>query len=127
MPTPNKPSLGFRRMERTRTITRPQAEQLLDQLMEAYSDKAFQKNVHADAKAVMYEYQPFIRRLKKTAFVVQEPLLVKWGFDPSEEGLQEMMICLSDHTLRDQKLRKLADESTKMLMGGEDGMWGMED
>ena len=23
--------------------------------------------------------------------------------------------------------RKLADETTKMLYGGEDGMWGMED
>eukprot|EP00913_Durusdinium_trenchii_P033103 g30993.t1 len=58
---------------------------------------------------------------------VQEPLLSKWGFDPSEEGLAEMMVCLSDHTFKDSSLRKLADETTKMLYGGEDGMWGMED
>eukprot|EP00435_Cladocopium_sp_Y103_P016811 s596_g4.t1 len=58
---------------------------------------------------------------------VQEPLLSKWGFDPSEEGLAEMMVCLSDHTFKDPALRKLADETTKMLYGGEDGMWGMED
>jgi len=128
MPTPNKPAaLGFRTVDRTRTITKAHAGELLNELLEAYSADAFQKKVHADAKAVMYEYPPFIRRLKKTAFRVQEPILVKWGFDPSEEGLQEMMICLSDHTLRDKKLRELADESTKMLHGGEDGMWGMED
>lgn len=128
MPTPNKPSLtGYRTLQRTRTITRAQASELLEELMCAYSDALFQKAVHADAKAVTFEYQPFIRRLKRTAFAVQEPVLTKWGFDPSEEGLQEMMVCLSDHTLRDERLRKLADETTKMLFGGEDGMLGMED
>eukprot|EP00933_Yihiella_yeosuensis_P051066 TRINITY_DN48906_c0_g1_i1.p1 TRINITY_DN48906_c0_g1~~TRINITY_DN48906_c0_g1_i1.p1 ORF type:complete len:502 (-),score=149.80 TRINITY_DN48906_c0_g1_i1:192-1697(-) len=127
MPTPNKPSaLGYRTMERTRAITKAQAEQLLQDLLEAYSADGFQKKVHADARAVMFEYQPFLRRLKKTAAVVQEPILTKWGFDPSEEGLQEMMVCLSDHTLRHEELRKLADETTKMLYGGEDGMLGME-
>lgn len=127
MPTPNKPSaLGYRTLERTRTVTKAQAQQLLEDLLEAYSAEAFQKKVHADAKAVLYEYQPFLRRLKKTAAVVQEPILSKWGFDPSEEGLQEMMVCLSDHTLRDERLRKLADDTTKMLYGGDDGMWGME-
>merc|ERR1719253_1471100 len=103
---------------RGRTITQSQAEQLLDELLVAYSDAAFQKKVHADAKGVMYEYGPFIKRLKKTAFVVQEPLLSKWGFDPSEEGLQEMMLCLGDHTLKVKRLRELADETTKMLHGG---------
>mmetsp|Transcript_27259 Transcript_27259/g.78435 ORF Transcript_27259/g.78435 Transcript_27259/m.78435 type:complete len:526 (-) Transcript_27259:93-1670(-) len=127
MPTPNRPAaIAYRRFERSRTITRPQAEQLLDQLLEAYSDEAFQKKVHSDAKAVMYETQPFLRRLKKTAFVVQQPLLAKWGFDETEEGLQEMMICLNDHTIRDTKLRQKADETTKMLYGGEDGMWGID-
>lgn len=127
MPTPNKPPLGFRSSERTRTLTKAQAQQLLEDLMGAYSVDAFQKRVHADAKAVMFEFQPFLKRLKKTAFEVQEPLLSKWGFDPSEEGLAEMMVCLSDHTFKDPALRKLADETTKMLYGGEDGMWGMED
>lgn len=126
MPTPNQPSLGFRRLERTRTLTKPQAEQVLDQLMAAYSDELFQKKVHSDAKAVMYEMQPFLRRLRKLAFTIQEPILTKWGFDQTEEGLQELMVCLSDHTLRDKKLKAFADETTKMLYGGEDGMWGMD-
>jgi len=126
LPTPNRPPLSHSRFERSRTITQKQAEQLLEELMESYSDPAFQKKVHADAKAVMYEYTPFVKRLKKTAFAVQEPTLKKWGFDPSEEGLHEMLVCLSDHTLRNTKLRDLADECTKMLHGGEDGMWGMD-
>jgi len=126
MPTPNRPGLGYRTMERTRTITGAQAKQLLEDLLEAYGAQSFQKKVHGEAKAVMFEYQPFLRRLKKIAAVVQEPILSKWGFDPSEEGLQEMMVCLSDHTLREKDLRKLADETTQMLYGGEDGMWGME-
>merc|ERR1712084_204096 len=117
MPTPSRPPAI---QQRTKTITKTQASELLAALMAAYSDGDFQKKVHSDAKAVMFEYQPFLRRLKKTAFVVQEPLLAKWGFDPTEEGLQEMMICLSDHTHRDQALRALADETTKMLYGGED-------
>jgi len=128
IPTPNKPgALGYRTAERTMTLTKAQAGELIDELLAIYSDAAFQKRVHADAKAVMYEYQPFVRRLRKTAFGVQEPVLVKWGFDPSEEGLQEMMVCLSDHTLRDKTLRGKADDSTKMLFGGEDGMWGMDE
>eukprot|EP00435_Cladocopium_sp_Y103_P026370 s596_g6.t1 len=44
-----------------------EAEAPLD-LMGAYSVEAFQKRVHADAKAVMFEFQPFLKRLKKTAF-----------------------------------------------------------
>lgn len=127
LPTPNKPPIaGLRGFKRERTITKTQADELLDALMEAYSQDSFQKKVHADAKAVMYEYSPFVVRLKKTAFEVQEPILKKWGFDTTEEGLHEMLVCLSDHTLRDKKLREKADETTKMLHGGEDGMWGMD-
>merc|ERR1719272_1525179 len=67
LPTPNKPSLSNRRFnDRSRTITLKQAEELIEQLMEAYSDPGFQKLVHADAKAVTFEYGPFIKRLKKT-------------------------------------------------------------
>lgn len=88
---------------------------------------SFQKTVHADAKAVTFETQAFLRRLRKTAFAVQEPILTKWGFDHSDEGLQEMMICLNDHTVRESRLRQLADTTTKMLYGGEDGMWGIDD
>merc|ERR1712217_291508 len=128
MPTPNKPALaGYSRMIRTRTITKAQAEELLGEMLVAYSVEDFQNKVHKDAKGVMYEHEPFIRRLKKTAFKVQSPVLAKWGFDVSEEGLNEMMICLYDHTVKDKNLRKLADETTMMLYGGEDGMWGMDD
>lgn len=127
LPTPNKPPLlSLRGFKRERTITKTQAEELLDELLAAYSTESFQKKVHADAKAVMYDYSPFVVRLKKTAFEVQEPILKKWGFDNSEEGLDEMLICLSDHTLRNKNLREKADETTKMLHGGEDGMWGMD-
>jgi tetratricopeptide (TPR) repeat protein len=127
LPTPNKPPLtGVSRLERSRTITFKQAEELLKELLDVYSTPGFQKEVHADAKAVLFDYVPFVKRLKHTAFGVQEPILKKWGFDPSEEGLHEMLICLNDHTIRNSNLRNLADEGTKMLMGGEDGMWGME-
>lgn len=127
MPTPNKPGpSGFRFMETSRTLTRAQAKQLLEDLLAAYSEEGFQRKVHADAKAVTFEQQPFLRRLKKTAFVVQEPILSKWGFDESEEGLQEMMVCLRNHTLKIPELRELADQTTKMLYGGEDGMWDID-
>lgn len=126
MPTPSRPSALGNRYERSRTITRAQAQQLLDDLFAAYSADGFQRQVHADAKAVMFETQPFLRRLRRTAFPIQEPILAKWGFDTSEEGLQEMMVCLGDHTTRDSKLRALADETTKMLYGGDDGMWGID-
>jgi len=126
LPTPNKPPLSHSRFQRSRTVTLKQAEELLNELLEAYSEAGFQKKVHADAKAVMYEYTPFVKRLKRTAFAVQEPVLRKWGFDPSEEGLHEMLVCLNDHTVRSKALREQADECTKMLCGGEDGMWGMD-
>eukprot|EP00929_Paragymnodinium_shiwhaense_P094962 TRINITY_DN55871_c0_g1_i1.p1 TRINITY_DN55871_c0_g1~~TRINITY_DN55871_c0_g1_i1.p1 ORF type:complete len:528 (+),score=200.53 TRINITY_DN55871_c0_g1_i1:111-1694(+) len=127
LPTPNgMHALGFKRAERSVTLTRSQARQLLEELLATYSDEAFQKKVHRDARAATYEMQPFLRRLRRTAFSIQEPLLAKWGFDPSEEGLQEMMLCLGDHTVANAQLKKLADETTKMLYGGEDGMWGLD-
>lgn len=130
MPTPNKPCVlsygGYRQLQRTKAITKGQTEELLNELLEAYSTQEFQKAVHADAKAVLYEYTPFVKRLRKTAMKVQEPVLAKWGFDKTEEGLHELMICLSDHTLRNDSLRQLANETTKMLFGGEDGMLDMD-
>lgn len=128
LPTPNKPPMaGVNRFQkRSRTLTRAQAEELLNELLAVYSTDSFQRKVHADAKAVTFEYSPFIVRLKKTAFEVQQPILKKWGFDDTEEGLHEMLLCLHDHTLRNADLRALAEEGTKMLHGGEDGMWGME-
>lgn len=126
LPTPNKPPISHSRFQRSVTLTQKQAGELLEELLEAYSRADFQKAVHADAKAVMYDYTPFVKRLKRTAFEVQRPILSRWGFDVSEEGLNEMLVCLSDHTLRNTKLRGVADECTKMLHGGEDGMWGME-
>lgn len=128
LPTPNKPSLmSYAERARVRTITKSQAEELLNELLKAYSDEDFQSSVHADAKAVLYEYQPFLIRLKATAFVIQESILAKWGFDPTEEGLNEMNMCLHEHTMKDKGLRALADECTKMIHGGEDGMWGMDE
>jgi len=128
MPTPNRPAaLGQRSsVQRSVTLTRAQAEQLLQELLTAYSCESFQQKVHTEAREASFEMQPFLRRLKRCAFSVQEPVLQKWGFDPTEEGLQEMMLCLGDHTLRSEPLRKLADETTKMLYGGEDGMWDLD-
>merc|ERR1711920_99516 len=47
MPTPNKPAvLGYRTRERSVTLTKAQAAELLDSLLVAYSDPGFQKLVH---------------------------------------------------------------------------------
>jgi len=127
LPTPNTPPLSqSRALQRSRTVTAAQAEQLLGELLEAYSSESFQRKVHTHAKDAVFEYVPFLKRLKPTAFEVQESVLTKWGFDPTEEGLHEMFLCLHDHTMRNRRLKELAEESTKMLLGGEDGMWGME-
>jgi len=124
---PSEPtSVRFRSFERSITLTHSMAEELLNELLEAYSQDVFQKEVHEAATSVMYEYVPFVKRLKRLAFRVQEPILQKWGFDPTEEGLHEMLLCLNDHTAKDTTLRALAEEATKMLHGGEDGMWGIE-
>jgi len=123
IPTPNNLQFPrFGHLERSRTITRSQAEQLLQELLEIYSDEAFQNKVHTAARAVMYEHAPFLSRLRPLALNVQIGVLRKWGFDDTEEGLYEMMICIGEHTRRDEKLRKLADDTTRMLYGGENGM-----
>jgi len=129
MPSINRPprSIMPRTMERTVTITLRQAEEIIEALYAAYSNPAFQKEVHSIAKEVMYEHTPFVKRLKKTAFRVQEPILSKWGFDPTEEGLHEMLLCLSDHTIKNPALRQRGDDCQQMLFGGENGMLGMED
>lgn len=120
LPNPPRP-MAPRSVE----LTHNQAENLLDELLTAYSDPNFQTKVHKDAKSVHLEFQPFMKKLKKTAFKVQQPILAKWGFDESEEGLQEMLACLQDHTAKDKELKKKADECVKMLYGGENGMYGI--
>eukprot|EP00928_Gymnodinium_smaydae_P023424 TRINITY_DN1933_c1_g2_i2.p1 TRINITY_DN1933_c1_g2~~TRINITY_DN1933_c1_g2_i2.p1 ORF type:complete len:552 (+),score=172.26 TRINITY_DN1933_c1_g2_i2:65-1657(+) len=128
IPTPNaaRPLAAARHVERSVTLTGKQAQQLLEELLATYSDEAFQEKVHKCARAVLFEMEPFLRRLKRVAFTVQEPLLQKWGFDPTEEGLQEMMLCLGDHTSKSDALKALAEQSTIALYGGEDGMWGLD-
>merc|ERR1712007_318640 len=70
------------------TITRSQAEQLLQALLEVYSDEAFQNKVHTAARAVMYEHAPFLSRLRPLALNVQIGILRKWGFDDTEEEMR---------------------------------------
>jgi len=123
LPTPSKGSgSGLPQRQPAITITQTQAKELLDELLAAYSSFTFQKAVHADAKAAAYEMHSFLLRLRRTAFVVQKPILTKWGFDPTEEGLEEMMLSLQVCTARNADLKKLADDTTRMLYGGEDGM-----
>ncbi|CAE7218951.1 trim71 [Symbiodinium pilosum] len=56
----------------------PRAVNLPQELLSTYSAEGFQKKVHGDAKAVMFEFQPFLKRLKKTAFLVPTLALRAW-------------------------------------------------
>jgi len=114
-------------VERSVMLTRALASELLDELLAAYSEKEFQKEVHKLARRVNYERMPFLKGLRSVAFTAQKPILDKWGFDPTEEGLREMELCLNDHTYDDEELSKKGQEALVMLYGGEDGMWNLGD
>lgn len=123
-PAPPPPKPPRPKVERSVTLTKKQASSLLDELYAAYGEHDFQKKVHFAAKQTQFEMQPFLKALRRVAFEVQRPILEKWGFDPTEEGLKEMEWCLGDHTYDDEELAKRSQEALVLLYGGENGMWG---
>lgn len=101
-------------------ITRDGAWDLLDDLEEAYKDPWFVKRVDKLIVDVMFDPRRFTQLLGPVALDAQRPVLEKWGFEPSAEGLQEMRLALRDHTRgpnKDIKLRERAEAVHKALHG----------
>lgn len=83
-------------------------------------DTTFQKQVFKLSRDVKKSKSDFLRHLKKVALPVQQPVMAKWGFDPTEKGVLEMTRAIQDHTRGqglDDKLRKQAEETARSLYG----------
>ncbi|CAE7224926.1 unnamed protein product, partial [Symbiodinium sp. CCMP2592] len=93
---------------------------LLHALRDAYRDSTFQKQVMKLARDVRGEKRPFLANLAKVALPLQKPVLEKFGFEPSEKGLKEMMRAVQDYTRGPKAnagVKRAADETTVALYG----------
>jgi len=109
-------------------LTEAQAGDLIDELTSAYGQSWFQERVRKCARDSGFERSVFLRRLRGVAFEVQRPVLERWGFEGSENGLRDMTAAIRVHMGRDGKanseaLRKKQAVCLELLYGGkEEGM-----
>jgi len=116
LPTPN----GIFQDSNRKHLTREGAKDLLHALRDAYRDSTFQKQVMKLARDVRGEKRPFLANLAKVALPLQKPVLEKFGFEPSEKGLKEMMRAVQDYTRGPKAnagVKRAADETTVALYG----------
>mmetsp|Transcript_95994 Transcript_95994/g.210062 ORF Transcript_95994/g.210062 Transcript_95994/m.210062 type:complete len:482 (-) Transcript_95994:594-2039(-) len=113
-------------LERNIQLTEALACELLDELATAYGQQWYQERVQKCARDSAFEKMVFLRRLKTIAFEIQKPILEKWGFDPSEQGLREMQAAIRDLSSKDgtgmpPRLKERQERCLKLLYGGEEG------
>lgn len=113
-------------LERSIQLTEALAGELIDELTKSYGQKWYQERVQKCARDSGFERMVFLRRLKNIAFEVQKPILEKWGFEGSEQGVREMTVAIRDHAGKDGKsmpegLKKKQDACLRVLYGGEEG------
>jgi len=114
-------------VERKIQLTAALAGDLIDELAEEYAKKSFQEKVRKCARDSGFERSVFLLRLKDIAFVVQRPILKKWGFEGNEQGVREMTEAIRDHALNGEMppwLKAKQDKCLELLYGGKEaGMW----
>lgn len=101
-------------------ITRDGASDLLDDLRAAYADPGLRGRVDKLIRDVRFDAGSFLQHIGAVALPAQEPVLRKWGFDPSRHGVAEMRAAIQDHTRgprADPELRERADEVNGALFG----------
>lgn len=113
-------------LQRKIQLTERMAGELVDELAEAYKQQWYQERVRKCARDSGFERTVFLRRLKGVAFDVQRPVLEKWGFEGSEQGVREMTAAIRDHVGKDGKatsewLREKQDRCLELLYGGKEG------
>jgi len=114
-----------RPVDRKIQLTAALAGDLMDELASAYSQKPFQEKVRKCARDSGFERTVFLMRLKDVAFAVQKPVLEKWGFEGSEQGVREMTAAIRDHAVNGTDmpdwLKKKQDRCLQLLYGGKEG------
>lgn len=103
-----------------RKITRDGAWDLLDSLETAYQDPGFIAQVDKLIQDVHFDSKQFMLNLNKVSLPIQRPILEKWGFEASPQGVEEMMKAIQDHSHgpgSDAKLRTRWNEVQKQLYG----------
>lgn len=124
---PRRPIEPMKPLERRVQLTAVLAGELLDELADAYGQTWFQERVRKCARDSMYNRQLFLPRLKDIAFEVQQPILEKWGFEASDQGVREMTAAIRDHIGREPGqemppwLKAKQERCLELLYGGREG------
>merc|ERR1711976_878652 len=116
-----------RPLERNVQLTAALAGELMDELSEAYDQGWYQERVQKCARDSSFDKSVFLMRLKDIAFEAQKPVLVKWGFDGSAQGVREMTAAIQEHTGERMPtwLGEKRERCLELLYGGREG--GMAD
>lgn len=111
-------------LEKRITLTAALAGDLMDELAAAYSQKWFQNRVQKCARDSGFEHSVFRMRLKDIAFQAQKPVLEKWGFDGTEQGVREMTAAIDDLAATGKEmpqwLKAKQEKCLHLLYGGEE-------
>lgn len=114
-----KPAIRLDEEYRKR-ITKDGAWDLLENLQDAYEDSLFRAQVKKLSRDVNFNRAEFVAYLSRLSLPIQKPVLEKWGFDPTEDGVTEMTKAIQDHTRgsgADTRLRAKAEEVIRVLYG----------
>merc|ERR1740129_1023404 len=96
------------------------AVDLLHELTAAFGDPLYQRQIYKLAHDVRMEKRAFLDNLKQVALPLQRPVIEKYGFSPTKEGVQEMKRAIADYTQGlglNERVKACADETTMAMYG----------
>jgi len=107
-------------VKRRKRLTKDSALELLDALERAYGDTGFQAQLAKLMRDMRWDKVQFMNHMRRVSLEMQKPIMAKWGFDPSADGVAELQLALQDHTSgegKDAAVKAKADAVTKLLYG----------
>lgn len=93
---------------------------LLAELRDAFHDPAYQAQIYKLARDVRADRKQFLANLKPVALPLQAPIIERYGFDPTPEGVREMKKAIADFTsgaVVHERIQARADETTVAMYG----------
>eukprot|EP00928_Gymnodinium_smaydae_P055587 TRINITY_DN39098_c0_g1_i1.p1 TRINITY_DN39098_c0_g1~~TRINITY_DN39098_c0_g1_i1.p1 ORF type:complete len:537 (+),score=104.54 TRINITY_DN39098_c0_g1_i1:105-1613(+) len=114
-----------KKLERSITLTAALAGELLDELADSYEQKWYQERVQKCGRDSRGDKWVFLSRLRDIAFEVQKPILEKWGFDGTAQGVREMQAAIRDHAQSKggglpADLKRKQERCLELLYGGRE-------
>lgn len=101
-------------------LTAEGAEDLLVELTHAFGDSGFQRQIFKLAHDVRMDRKTFLDHLTTLALPLQAPIIARFGFEPTPDGVREMKMAVAE-LIRTEcgngRVKARADETTIAMYG----------